>query len=231
MIEFETEVVVVADDRVDGLGTERQAAKRALHMHSGSSSDIWGHRGKWQWGVNVKPIISLGGYFETLLGLPQPAADRVEIRRQRRCEIEVEWPADTRCAVGCGQRCGVYDHAGGRWWRHLVRWVIRPGCAAKFRAALSGHGVRTVDVPWRRAVRSSRWSLRPARWIAAAAAANAQARLFDGLAAGSSGSKRPQWAGAWNAGGTEEIRRVGLDEKSFGRHHHYGTKNPKTTWK
>lgn len=92
------------------------------------------------------------GVFRTLLGLPQPwRLIAVEIREAEKVvEIEVEWPADTKvCCPECGQRCGVYDHAGVRWWRHLdtMGHTTRVCCQVP-RSHCPEHGVRTVDVPW-----------------------------------------------------------------------------------
>jgi len=152
----------------------------------------------------------------------------VEIREAEKVvEIEVEWPADTKvCCPECGQRCGVYDHAGVRWWRHLdtMGHTTRVCCQVP-RSNCPEHGVRTVDVPW--ATGSSKFTVEfEARSVELLLAARSQSQAASYLRLGWRQVHRIQEAAVARGlerRSTEEIRRVGLDEKSFGRGHHYGT--------
>ncbi len=142
-------------------------------------------------------------------------------------EIEVQWPANTKVACPeCGQRCGVYDHAGPRWWRHLdtMGHTTRVCCRVP-RSNCPEHGVRTVEVPW--ASGSSKFTLEfEARSVELLLAARSQSQAAGYLRLGWRQVHEIQERAVTRGlerRSTEEIRRVGLDEKSFGRGHHYGT--------
>lgn len=152
----------------------------------------------------------------------------VEIKEgEKVVEIEVEWPADTKVACPeCGRRCGVYDHAGARWWRHLdtMGHTTRVCCRVP-RSDCPEHGVRTVDVPW--ATGSSKFTLEfEARSVELLLAARSQSQAAGFLRLGWRQVHEIQEravARGLERRSTEQIERVGLDEKSFGRGHHYGT--------
>ena len=168
-------------------------------------------------------------FFQNLLELKAPwRVVAVELKEaERSVEIEVEWPDSYKvpCAE-CGRACAVYDHAGVRWWRHLdtMNRTTRI-CSQVPRSDCPEHGVKTMAVPW--ANESSRFTV------------EFETQVIDLLLLARSQSQAARhlelsWhqvhdvqAAAVQRGlvrrNVEDIERVGLDEKSFGRGHHYGT--------
>ena len=168
-------------------------------------------------------------FFQNLLELPAPwRVVAVELKdAERSVEIEVEWPDSYKvpCAE-CGRACAVYDHAGVRWWRHLdtMNRTTRLCCRVP-RSDCPAHGVKTMNVAW--AQPSSRFT------------AEFEVQVIDLLLLARSQSPAARhlelsWhqvhdvqTAAVQRGlerrNLEDIERVGLDEKSFGRGHHYGT--------
>jgi transposase len=146
---------------------------------------------------------------------------------EKSVEIVVEWPEKIKAECpDCGRACGVYDHAGMRWWKHLdtMNRTTRICCRVP-RSDCPEHGVKTMEVPW--ASGSSKFTLefeRLAVDVLLMARSQVQAaehlelswKQIHGIQeqAVDRGLERRQ---------VDEIIRVGLDEKSFGRHHHYGT--------
>lgn len=168
-------------------------------------------------------------FFQSLLELPSPwRVIAVELKTEERCvEIEVEWPDTYKVPCPeCGRACAVYDHAGVRWWRHLdtMNRVTRI-CSRVPRSECPAHGVKTMAVPW--AAARSRFTVEfEAQAIDVLLLARSQSQAAQHLelswhqvhdvqtAAVERGLQRRD---------VEDIERVGLDEKSFGRGHHYGT--------
>jgi transposase len=168
-------------------------------------------------------------FFQNLLELKAPwRVVAVELKdEERSVEIEVEWPQSYKVACAeCGRACAVYDHAGVRWWRHLdtMNRTTRVCCRVP-RSDCPEHGVKTADVPW--ANESSRFTV------------EFETHVIDLLLLARSQSQAARYlelswhqvhdvqAAAVERGlerrSVEDIERVGLDEKSFGRGHHYGT--------
>lgn len=152
----------------------------------------------------------------------------VEVKdAEKLVEIEVAWPENIKVPCpDCNRACSVYDHAGVRWWRHLdtMGHTTRLCCRVP-RSECPEHGVKTIQVPW--ASGSSKFTLEfeaTAVELLLVARSQSQASSYLHLswhqvhriqeAAVSRGLERRS---------TNRIRRVGLDEKSFGRGHHYGT--------
>ena len=168
-------------------------------------------------------------FFQNLLELEAPwRVVAVELRdEERSVEIEVEWPDSYKVPCPeCGRACGVYDHAGVRWWRHLdtMNRTTRL-CSRVPRCNCPEHGVKTMTVPWAGA--HSRFTLEfETQVIDLLLLARSQSQTAGYLklswhqihdvqaAAVGRGLKRRN---------LEDLERVGLDEKSFGRGHHYGT--------
>ncbi len=169
------------------------------------------------------------GFSQKLLELADPwRVVAVELKDEDdSVAIDVEWPSSFKAPCPeCGRSCAVYDHAPMRWWRHLdtMNRTPRLGCRVP-RSECPTHGVRTMLVPWAEA--GSRFT------------AEFEAQVVDLLLLARSKSQPAQhlelnWhpvhavqAAAVQRGGwrrdTEKIARGGLDEKSFGRGHHYGT--------
>jgi transposase len=164
-----------------------------------------------------------------LLGLPEPwRMIAVEVKdAEKLVEIEVVWPESAKVPCpDCGRACGVYDHAGARWWRHLdtMGHTTRLCCRVP-RSDCPAHGAKTIQVPW--AGGSSKFTVEfEARAVELLLAARSQSQASAFLRMSWHQVHRLQEA-AVDRGlkrrCTDSIRRVGLDEKSFGRGHHYGT--------
>lgn len=169
------------------------------------------------------------GVFRTLLGLPEPwRLVGVEIKDEAKLvEIEVAWPERVKVACPeCHRECGVYDHQGMRWWRHLdtMGHTTRLCCRVP-RSECAQHGVKTVSVPWAGA--GSRFTMEfEASAVRLLLIAQSQSAAAEYLQLSWQQVHRIQAAGVERGlrrRDTEQISRVGLDEKSFGRGHHYGT--------
>ena len=152
----------------------------------------------------------------------------VEIKEaEKLVEIEVEWPETVKVSCPeCARGCGIYDHQGKRWWRDLdtMGHTTRLSCRVP-RSECPEHGVKTVMVPW--AGVGSRFTLEvEARSVELLLIAQSQSAAAEYLELGWHQVHRIQ-AAAVERGlrlrSTEQVKRVGLDEKSFGRGHHYGT--------
>lgn len=168
-------------------------------------------------------------FFQKLLELKSPwRVMAVELREEERSvEIEVEWSESYKVPCPeCGRACAVYDHAGVRWWRHLdtMNRTTRLCCRVP-RSSCPEHGVKTMAVPWAGA--HSRFTVEfetQAIDLLLLTRSQSQAAGYLELswhqvhdvqtAAVARGLERRS---------VEDIERVGLDEKSFGRGHHYGT--------
>jgi transposase len=169
------------------------------------------------------------GVFKTLLGLEKPwELVAVELFEEpKRVDMELEWPASARAACPeCGRACAIYDHGGARWWRHLdTMGHITRLCCRVPRCECPEHGVRTVRVPW--AEGASRFTEEfECRAIELLLVASNQKQAAGFMRLGWGQAHRIQCQ-AVNRGlarrGHEPIPRVGLDEKSFGKGHHYAT--------
>jgi transposase len=169
------------------------------------------------------------GVFRTLPGLEQPwKLVAVELFEEpKRVDVELEWPASARAdCPECGRACAIYDHGGTRWWRHLdTMGHLTRLCCRVPRCACPEHGVRTVRVPW--AEGASRFTEQfecRAIELLLVASNQKQAAGFMRMSWGQTHRIQCQ---AVNRGLArrehEPILRVGLDEKSFGKAHHYAT--------
>ena len=169
------------------------------------------------------------GIFRTLLGLPEPwRMTGLQIKEEEKTvEIEVEWPQNIKvvCAE-CQRACATYDHQGMRWWRHLdTMGHTTKLCCRVPRSDCPEHGIKTVGVPW--AEPGSHFTMdfeqMAVRTLLIAQSQQAAAGQINlgwqqvhriQAAAEARGLRRRS---------TNEIKRLGLDEKSFGRGQHYGT--------
>lgn len=99
-------------------------------------------------------------HYRQLLGLDEAwEVEKVALRlEENRVEIRLRHRGGPVACPGCGQACGVHDHADERAWRHLdtmqfeTRLVARPP-----RANCPACGVKTAAVPW--AEKHSRFTL------------------------------------------------------------------------
>lgn len=170
---------------------------------------------------------SVNEHYRQLLRLPEPwqvksvdtdlNGDRISVR--------LVWPASTKVACPlCGKPCSVYDRLPERAWRHLsvMEYALEVRCAVP-RCSCPEHGVKTAAVPW--AEPGSGFSLKfeafAVKVIEACRSLTQAAELL-----------RLDWDSvqrivqrAVERGllrrSVESVRRVGLDEKSFGRGQDY----------
>jgi transposase len=168
-------------------------------------------------------------FFQNLLELKEPwRVVGVTLKEEERSvEIEVEWPDSYKVpCVDCGRACGVYDHAGVRWWRHLdtMNRTTRICCRVP-RSNCPEHGVKTLEVPWASA--RSRFTVEfEKQTIDLLLLARSQSQAARYLELSWHQVHDVQAAAVERGLGRrdlDDIERVGLDEKSFGRGHHYGT--------
>jgi transposase len=172
---------------------------------------------------------TLEEHYRRLLGLEEPwvvedvdldlAGQRVEIRLRTRSGLKMPCP---ECAVPYA----LYDHGPERLWRHLDTMQFETVLKARVpRINCQQHGVKTVEVPW--AGKNSRFTLMfeafAIRVLEASATVKAAALLL-----------RLDWHSlhqimeravkrGLDRRAMETVRRIGIDEKSFGHGQSYVT--------
>lgn len=165
--------------------------------------------------------------FTQLLGLDSnwEVADVNLALADQRVEILVEWIGGKNAPCPeCGELCSVYDLREERSWRHLdtmqFETIIR--CRVP-RCDCPEHGVRTIGTPW--AGKHGRFTLMfeafAIRVLQACSNVEAARKLL-GLSWQQTDEIRTR---AVKRGlerrDNEPIKRLGIDEKSFGKHHDY----------
>jgi transposase len=171
---------------------------------------------------------SLKSHYALLLGLDEDwRVDDVELALdQKRVTISLEFIGRRTVCPDCGAECPLKDHAEERTWRHLDTMQFETLLKARTpRCQCATCGVKTAAVPW--ADKHSRFTLLFEAFaidvLLASATVQAAARLL-GLSwdqahaimqrAVERGLAQRKLAG---------VRRVGLDEKSFGKGQDYVT--------
>jgi transposase len=91
-------------------------------------------------------------HYGQLLGVGHPwEVKTVALRLADKCvdiELGWQWGADAKCPA-CGAACSIYDCAPERTWRHLDTMQFQTLIRARVpRANCSEHGVKTMTVPW-----------------------------------------------------------------------------------
>ena len=165
--------------------------------------------------------------FSQLLGLtPEWKVSDVDLDMERqRIEINVEWVGgNTASCPECGQDCPVYDFRDMRRWRHLdTMQFVTVVCCRTPRCKCPGHGVVTVKTPW--ADKHSRFTLMFESFairVLQACLNVESARKLLGLSWHQADEIRRRAVRRGLERRSEEpIERLGLDEKSFGKHHDY----------
>ncbi len=144
---------------------------------------------------------------------------------KHKVEIEVEWDpqAPVVCAQ-CGRECPRHDHAPERRWRHLDVMQFTTLIRARVpRSRCPEHGVDTVRVPW--AEPGSRFTLHfEAFAVQVIEACRSLTQAADLLRLNWDSVQRiveRAVARGLMRRDTTAVRRVGLDEKSFGRGQDY----------
>jgi len=168
-------------------------------------------------------------HYALLLGIGSPwAVKNVELKLgEKRVEIELcwQWGAAARCPE-CGRECSIHDCAPERTWRHLDTMQFTTLIRARMpRSDCPEHGVKTIAVPW--AAPQGRFTLLFERFaveVLLASASVSQACELLGLSWDSAqeimrraverGLERRQ---------LDELKHLGMDEKSFKRGQSYVT--------
>nr|BFD65393.1 ISL3 family transposase [Bdellovibrio sp. HAGR004]BFD65908.1 ISL3 family transposase [Bdellovibrio sp. HAGR004]BFD66378.1 ISL3 family transposase [Bdellovibrio sp. HAGR004]BFD66562.1 ISL3 family transposase [Bdellovibrio sp. HAGR004]BFD66622.1 ISL3 family transposase [Bdellovibrio sp. HAGR004] len=167
--------------------------------------------------------------FEQLLGLVPPwSVTNVNLDTVNRLvEVDVEWSKghEPECPE-CGRSCSIKDHREERRWRHLDTMQFQTIIRSRVpRSDCKEHGAKTINVPW--AGPNSRFTLlfeRLAIDVMIAAKSLKEAARLLGLSwdqvhhiqkrAVERGLERRK---------LDEIKHVGIDEKSFLKGHKYAS--------
>lgn len=177
----------------------------------------------------MKNLQNLNHHYSLLLGLVHPwTVANVDLQIAKKLvEVEVVWPNEFMAICpDCGKSCALKDHREERRWRHLDTMQFETVIKARVpRSLCPKHGVKTVNTPW--ADPGSRFTL-----------------LFEGLAidvilASKSLKDAAELLGlSWDQihliqkrsverglkrRSLENIRNVGIDEKSFLKDHKYAS--------
>jgi len=168
-------------------------------------------------------------HYALLLGIGSPWEVRtVELKlAEKKVEIELgwQWGAAAKCPE-CGRECSIHDCAPERTWRHLDTMQFTTLIRARTpRSDCPEHGVKTMSVPW--AAPQGRFTLLFERFaveVLLASASVSQACELLGLGwdtaqeimrrAVERGLERRQ---------LEDLKHLGMDEKSFKRGQSYIT--------
>lgn len=168
-------------------------------------------------------------FFESVLGLgPDWQVSKVtvdEASRELLLDLSLTTSAKVACPE-CGRACAIYDHGRRREWRHLDTMQLKTVLRARLpRAKCPQHGPQTVRVPW--ADPMTRFTLAfEAHAIDVLENARSTTQACALLKIG--------WATADRIMGRavarglerrklEDLRHVGMDEKSFLKGHNYIT--------
>ena len=146
---------------------------------------------------------------------------------EKKVEIELgwQWGSDAKCPE-CGCECSIHDSAPERTWRHLDTMQFTTLIRARTpRAECPTHGVKTMTVPW--AVPQGRFTLLFERFavevmLACASVSQACELLGIGWDAAHEIMKRAVARGLERRQ-LEQLKYLGMDEKSFKRGHSYIT--------
>lgn len=172
---------------------------------------------------------SVREHYGQILGIgKQWQVEKVEVDHvARRLEAWVRWRPGRRLhCPECDRVCPGYDQLAQRTWRHLDACGYTTLLHASVpRCECSKHGVRAVQVPW--AEPGSRFTLAFECYVIDVLEV---ARSLSGVAR----LLRLDWESvqrirqrAVERGlrrrSCEDVPHLGMDEKSFGRGHHYGT--------
>lgn len=167
--------------------------------------------------------------YQAILGLSAPwTVERVELKEtEQAVEVWVGEREGTRFTCPeCGERAPIYDRAERRW-RHLDTCQFTTLlCARVPRVECPTHGVKTVRVPW--AEPGSRFTLLFERlaisWLREATPSAVARRLALSWDEAEGILQRAVRRGLFRRAAeraTTPVTRIGIDEKSFLKHHQY----------
>jgi transposase len=166
--------------------------------------------------------------YTKLLGLKAPwTVTKVEIEDEKAIvKVWIERPrgsGDLPCSK-CGRMCSVYDHRE-RQWRHLDTMQYETRLHASVpRVECKEHGVVQVEVPWAgpRSRFTMLFEILTIDWLSEASVVGVSRRL--GLSWNETWTiQRQAVKRGLERRRVEELREVGVDEKSFARRHDYVT--------
>ena len=168
-------------------------------------------------------------HYALLLGIGSPwEVKTVELKLEpKQVEIELgwQWGMAAKCPE-CGRECSIHDCAPERTWRHLDTMQFTTLVRARApRANCPEHGGKTMPVPW--AAPQGRFTLLFERF--AVAVLLASATVSQGCALLGIGWESAQEimrravARGLERRQLEDLRHLGMDEKSFGRGQSYIT--------
>ena len=189
---------------------------------------------KWSFlqAVRMSMDSELQKHYALLLGVGSPwEVKNVELKlTEKKVEIELgwQWGAAAKCPE-CGRECSIHDCAPERVWRHLDTMQFTTLVGARTpRSDCPEHGVKTMAVPW--AAPQGRFTLLFERFaveVLLASATISQACELLGISwdtaqeimrrAVERGLERRQ---------LEDLKHLGMDEKSFKRGQSYVTLLP-----
>jgi len=168
-------------------------------------------------------------HYALLLGIGSPwEVKTVELKlAEKKVEIELgwQWGSAAKCPE-CGRECSIHDSAPERTWRHLDTMQFTTLIRARTpRADCPEHGVKTMLVPW--AAPQGRFTLLFERFavdvlLACASVSQACELLGLGWEAAHEIMRRAVERGLERRE-LDQLKHLGMDEKSFKRGHSYIT--------
>jgi len=168
-------------------------------------------------------------HYGQLLGIGSPwEVKTVELKLpEKKVEIELiwQWGAAAKCPE-CGRECSIHDRAPERTWRHLDTMQFATLIRARVpRCNCPDHGVKTMAVPW--AAPAGRFTLLFERFavdvlLACASVSQACELLGIGWESAHQIMRRAVERGLERRQ-LEDLKHLGMDEKSFRRGHSYIT--------
>ena len=168
-------------------------------------------------------------HYAQLLGIGSPwEVKTVELKlAEKKVEIELgwQWGAAAKCPE-CGRECSIHDCAPERTWRHLDTMQFTTLIRARTpRSDCPEHGVKTMQVPW--AAPQGRFTLLFERFAVEVLLASASISQACELLGISWDTAQEIMRRAVERGlerrRLEELKHLGMDEKSFKRGQSYIT--------
>lgn len=178
---------------------------------------------------NMSIDSELQKHYALLLGIGSPwEVKNVELKLgEKKVEIELgwQWGAAAKCPE-CGRECSIHDCAPERTWRHLDTMQFTTLIRARTpRSDCPEHGVKTVSVPW--AAPQGRFTVLFERFaveVLLASATVSQACELLGLSWDTAQEiMRRAVERGLESRQLDELKRLGMDEKSFRRGQSYIT--------
>lgn len=144
----------------------------------------------------------------------------------QRVEIAIEWGGGLVECPECGKDCTLHDHREERKWRHLDTMQFETILRCRVpRAKCTEHGVHTVRAPW--AEKHSRFTLMfeafAIRILLACKNVDEARKLLKISWTQADEIRRRAVERGLAQRNADQIQRLGIDEKSFGKHHQYVT--------